>query len=91
MFPALVEASKKGNTKQLRQLLQQGVPVLPFSATTEPLVEAIRHNQRDAVFLLLSAGAPLCNRSIEDITALEASYNTIPAIFSALIRKVIQA
>nr|XP_053656966.1 uncharacterized protein LOC128705885 [Cherax quadricarinatus] len=59
-----------------------------MAARADPLLHAIRHNQRDALFLLLSAGAPLCNQSIEDMTPLEGAHNTLglPAVFPALIR-----
>nr|XP_053656955.1 uncharacterized protein LOC128705867 [Cherax quadricarinatus] len=72
----------------MQRLLKTGVPLLPMAARADPLLHAIRHNQRDAAFLLLSAGAPLCNQSIEDLTPLEGAHNTLglPAVFPALIR-----
>ncbi|XP_064085966.1 uncharacterized protein LOC135201049 [Macrobrachium nipponense] len=56
-----------------------------------PLVEAIRCNQRDTVILLIGAGAPLGNQSIGNITPLEAAHTTVdlPAVIPALIRKAL--
>ncbi|CAL4186027.1 unnamed protein product [Meganyctiphanes norvegica] len=44
----------------------------------------------ETVFLLLCAGVPICNCSIEDLTPLEVAHNTkgLPALFPALMRKV---
>lgn len=90
-FDDLVAAARQGDTDTLRDLLMDHVPLLPQCAKIDPLVEAIRHDQRDTVFFLLCAGAPLCNRSIEDLTPLEVAHNTLglPACFPALIRKVL--
>lgn len=86
----LVAAAKRGDNECIIKLLLEGVPLLPMCALADPLVEAIRHNHRDTVFLLLCAGTPLCNRSIEDLTPLEAAHNTrdLPGCFPALMRKV---
>ncbi|XP_069937871.1 uncharacterized protein [Cherax quadricarinatus] len=84
----LVIAAGEGDAKTMQRLLKTGVPLLPMAARADPLLHAIRHNQRDAVFLLLSVGAPLCNQSIEYVTPLEGAHNTLglPAVFPALIR-----
>lgn len=85
----LVSAAREGNIHTMAALLKEGVPVLPMTARADPLLHAIRHSQRDAVLMLLSAGAPLCNQSIEDVTPLEAAHNTLglPAVFPAIMRK----
>lgn len=89
-FEVLLEAVRTGNTERTCKLLLDGVPMLPMSAEVDPLVEAMRNNQLATVFLLLSAGSPICNRSIEDLSPLEAAHNTLelPACYAAIMRKV---
>ncbi|XP_068203379.1 uncharacterized protein [Palaemon carinicauda] len=89
LFDDLVNAARQGDTSRLQKLLIT-TPTLPVSAQEDPLVEAIRHHQRDAMFMLLAAGAPIGNRSIGEVTPLEAAHNTLglAACFPALLRKV---
>lgn len=89
-FSDFVEASRTGNVKVMQDLLMKGVKVLPLGSHRDPLLEAIQGGHRDAVFLLLSAGAPLCAHGLVGNTPFEAAHNTIglPALFPALIRKV---
>ncbi|KAK7083189.1 hypothetical protein SK128_013134 [Halocaridina rubra] len=88
-YHALVLAVRQGNTHQIRDFLLHHVPLLPLVAKSDLLVEAILHRQRNTLFMLLSSGIPLCNRSIGEVTPLEVAHNTlgIPACFPALIRK----
>ncbi|XP_066963093.1 uncharacterized protein [Macrobrachium rosenbergii] len=90
-FSEMVDAVRRGETTKIIDLLKSGVPLLPINAHADPLVEAIRCNQRDTVILLVGAGAPLGNQSIGDITPLEAAHTTVdlPAVIPALIRKVL--
>ncbi|XP_069180059.1 uncharacterized protein [Procambarus clarkii] len=85
----LVSAAEQGNTGAIRALLLEGVPIMPVTARADPLLHAIRHSQRDAVLMLLSAGAPFCSQTIEGVTPLEAAHNTLglPAVFPAIMRK----
>ncbi|XP_042228253.1 uncharacterized protein LOC121870486 [Homarus americanus] len=85
----MVRAATEGDTALMRELLIGGAVILPSTARVDPLIQAIRHSQRDAVLLLLCAGAPLCNTTTEGVTALEVAHNTLglPAIFPALMRK----
>ncbi|XP_071519466.1 uncharacterized protein [Panulirus ornatus] len=70
----VVRAAQQGDTAYLRELLDGGMPLLPAGgARTHPLLEAIRHSQRDAAMLLLCAGAPLCSPSSEGITPVRGS------------------
>lgn len=89
-FKDLLEASRLGNVNAMREVLLKGVLVLPLGSRKDPLLEAIQGGHRDAVFLLLSAGAPLCAHGIVGNTPFEVAHNTIglPALFPALIRKV---
>lgn len=68
----------------------EGVNVLPLASRNDPLQEAIQGGHRDAVFLLLSAGAPLCAHGLVGDTPFEAAHSTsgLPALFPALIRRV---
>ncbi|XP_037791120.1 LOW QUALITY PROTEIN: uncharacterized protein LOC119586460 [Penaeus monodon] len=86
----LVTACRMGDTSRIRKLLRLNVPVLPIYARADPLREAIRHHQRDVLFLLLSAGAPLSSRQGSCITPLEAAHTQqgLPACFPAIMRKV---
>ncbi|XP_064085230.1 uncharacterized protein LOC135200510 [Macrobrachium nipponense] len=88
-FDDLVNAARQGDTCRLQGLLKR-TPLLPVSAREDPLVEAIRHHQRDAMFMLLAAGAPIANRSVGEVTPLEAAHNTLglAACFPAVLRKV---
>lgn len=88
-FSDFAEASKTGNVKVMQDLLMKGVKVLPLGSHKDPLLEAIQGGHRDAVFLLLSAGAPLCAHGLVGDTPFEAAHNTngLPALFPALIRK----
>lgn len=90
-FPELVKASQEGDTGRMMQLLMEHVPTLPIAAEKDPLVEALRNRHRDAVFLLLAAGAPLCNQYVVHLTSLEVSHHMVgqPALFPAIIRKVL--
>ncbi|XP_042229577.1 uncharacterized protein LOC121871401 isoform X2 [Homarus americanus] len=88
-FKDLVEASRTGNVTVMQDLMMKGVRILPLGTRKDPLLEAIQGGHRDAVFLLLSAGAPLCAHGLLGNTPFEAAHNTIglPALFPALIRK----
>ncbi|XP_066962611.1 LOW QUALITY PROTEIN: uncharacterized protein [Macrobrachium rosenbergii] len=88
-FDDLVSAARQGDTSRLQGLLKR-TPLLPVSAREDPLVVAIRHHQRDAMFMLLAAGAPIVNRSVGEVTPLEAAHNTLglAACFPAVLRKV---
>lgn len=88
----LVTACRMGDTSRIRKLLRLNVPVLPIYARADPLREAIRHHQRDVLFLLLSAGAPLSSRQGSCITPLEAAHTQqgLPACFPAIMRKVMR-
>ncbi|CAL4094536.1 unnamed protein product, partial [Meganyctiphanes norvegica] len=89
-FDELVEAARNNSIDEMKKLLKNHVPMLPVLAERDPLVEAIRNGHQDAVFLLISAGTPMCNCSIDDLTPLEAAHNTLglPALYPALMRKV---
>ncbi|CAL4119425.1 unnamed protein product, partial [Meganyctiphanes norvegica] len=89
-FEDLVVAVRDNDIKQIIDLLREHVPMLPILAQNDPLVEAIRNGHRDVVFLLLCAGVPMCNCSIDDLTPLEAAHNTLglPALFPALMQKI---
>ncbi|XP_042857540.1 uncharacterized protein LOC122243867 isoform X2 [Penaeus japonicus] len=79
-FPGLLEATRRGDTDQMKQLLTSQVPAFLRHVQVNPLDLAVRHKHRDALFLLLSAGVvcdPLCPN-------IEGQ----PALFSALITKV---
>ncbi|XP_037803574.1 uncharacterized protein LOC119597989 [Penaeus monodon] len=73
----------------MMQLLMENVPTLPMAAEKDPLKEALRYRHRDAVFLLLAAGAPLCNYYVSHLTSLEVSHHMVgqPALFPAIMRK----
>ncbi|XP_063600906.1 uncharacterized protein LOC134777015 [Penaeus indicus] len=88
-FPDLVRATREGNTGRMMQLLMENVPILPMAAEEDPLKEALRYRRRDAVFLLLAAGAPLCNHYVSHLTSLEVSHHMVgqPALFPAIMRK----
>ncbi|XP_047487887.1 uncharacterized protein LOC125038464 [Penaeus chinensis] len=88
-FPDLVRATREGNTGRMMQLLMENVPTLPMAAEEDPLKEALRYRRRDAVFLLLAAGAPLCNQYVSHPSALEISHHMVeqPALFPAIMRK----
>ncbi|CAL4247630.1 unnamed protein product, partial [Meganyctiphanes norvegica] len=89
-FDELIEAAGNNRRDKVINLLKNHVPMLPILAERDPLVEAIRNGHQDVVFLLLSAGTPICNCSIDDLTPLEAAHNTLdlPALFPALMRKI---
>nr|XP_045619293.1 uncharacterized protein LOC123771037 [Procambarus clarkii]XP_045619379.1 uncharacterized protein LOC123771037 [Procambarus clarkii]XP_045619471.1 uncharacterized protein LOC123771037 [Procambarus clarkii]XP_045619564.1 uncharacterized protein LOC123771037 [Procambarus clarkii]XP_045619630.1 uncharacterized protein LOC123771037 [Procambarus clarkii]XP_045619706.1 uncharacterized protein LOC123771037 [Procambarus clarkii]XP_045619787.1 uncharacterized protein LOC123771037 [Procambarus clarki len=88
-FKDFIEASRTGNIIIMKELLMKGVRVLPLGSRKDPLLEAILGGHRDAVFLLLSAGAPLCAHGLVGNTPFEAAHSTVglPALFPALIRK----
>lgn len=88
-FPEVVQASARGDETALRKLLQDGAKVLPLGGRRDPLLEAVRGGHRNIVFLLLSAGAPLCAHGLLGNTPFEAAHRTLglPALFPALIRK----
>ncbi|KAK8748650.1 hypothetical protein OTU49_015919 [Cherax quadricarinatus] len=90
-FKDFLEASRSGNVKVMQDLLMKGVHILPLGSRKDPLLEAIHGGHRDAVFLLLSAGAPLCAHGLVGNTPFEAAHSTIglPALFPALIRKAL--
>ncbi|XP_064085936.1 uncharacterized protein LOC135201025 isoform X2 [Macrobrachium nipponense] len=90
-FKDFLEASKMGKVNDMQELLREGVSVLPIGSRSDPLQEAIKGGHRDAVFLLLSAGAPLCAHGLVGDTPYEAAHSTpgLPALFPALIRKAL--
>ncbi|XP_068203123.1 uncharacterized protein [Palaemon carinicauda] len=90
-FKDFLEASKMGRVNDMQELLKEGVSVLPIGSRSDPLQEAIKGGHRDAVFLLLSAGAPLCAHGLVGDTPYEAAHRTpgLPALFPALIRKAL--
>ncbi|CAL4066609.1 unnamed protein product, partial [Meganyctiphanes norvegica] len=62
-FDELVEAAGSNQIDKIIKLLKNHVPMLPILAKHDPLVEAIRNGYTDVVFLLISAGASICNCS----------------------------
>lgn len=89
-FPELLEASRRGNTKDLTELLLALVPAPATGAHGDALLEAFRHGHRDAVLLLLSAGASLCDSSISSFTDAETAHRKqgLSMLLAAIIRKV---
>ncbi|XP_063592780.1 uncharacterized protein LOC134769929 [Penaeus indicus] len=88
-FKDLAKAAKYGDVHTMQSLLMEAVPVLPLGARADPLLEAVQGGHRDAVFLLFSAGAPLCAQGLVGNTPFEVAHSTkgLPALFPALVRK----
>ncbi|XP_069990165.1 uncharacterized protein [Penaeus vannamei] len=88
-FKDLAKAAKYGDVHTMQSLLMEVVPVLPLGARSDPLLEAVQGGHRDAVFLLFSAGAPLCAQGLVGNTPFEVAHSTkgLPALFPALVRK----
>ncbi|XP_042229693.1 uncharacterized protein LOC121871447 [Homarus americanus] len=88
-FQKLVEAVHANDLETLKKSLQSNTPLLPLGAHVDPLTEAVKYGHLEVVLLLLSAGSPLCGRSLVSITALEGSHGRprLPAIFPAIMRK----
>ncbi|XP_063592621.1 uncharacterized protein LOC134769817 isoform X2 [Penaeus indicus] len=88
-FPDLLEASRRGNTKDLTELLLAQVPAPSTGVHGDPLLEAFRNGHRDAVLLLLSAGASLCDSSVSSFIDAEAAHREqgLSMLLAALIRR----
>ncbi|CAL4247190.1 unnamed protein product, partial [Meganyctiphanes norvegica] len=89
MYEELLKSVRESDTSTITKLLKEHVPMLPMFAKEDLLAVALRNSNAETVFLLLCAGVPLCNCSIDDLTPFEVSHNTIglPALFPALMRK----
>ncbi|KAK3880720.1 hypothetical protein Pcinc_014812 [Petrolisthes cinctipes] len=86
----LMEAAGEGNVKAITALLTAGAgTVVPIGSQCDPLLAAVKNGHRDAAFLLLAAGAPLCAHGLLGNTPFQAAHATLglPALFPAIIRK----
>ncbi|CAL4171550.1 unnamed protein product, partial [Meganyctiphanes norvegica] len=90
-FEDFLTACKSGNLSVKKKFLQNRVPILPLGSQGDPLLEVVKSSSRDDLFLLLSAGSPLCAHGLTGNTPLEAAYNIVglPAIFPVVLIKAI--
>lgn len=83
----LLDASIEGNVIKIKRLLKRMSPAARISGSSLGLRQAARHNQTEAIKLLLTYGCAVNNQNIEGDTALHCAARYDSAAATELLLK----